>query len=112
MQKVVIGEGYHVDRDALTDVGVWMWRRADHLGTADLMVPGRHYCVANITYHSFETKRRLVMKRSAEDDLLGLDQRPKRVKQKAPDRLSRLTDELLLRILSYLSPSQLCELQR
>ena len=50
-------------------------------------------------------------KRSREDQEID-DRSPKRLRPSSPDRLSHLSDELLIRTLSYLSVSDLVRCQR
>lgn len=52
------------------------------------------------------------MKRAAEHEALDPAHDIKRLKPSKPDHLSHLSDELTLRVLSHLSPAQLCASQR
>lgn len=53
-----------------------------------------------------------MMKRGADDADLAVDREAKRSRPATTDHLSRLSNELLLRVLSYLPVSQLALCQR
>jgi hypothetical protein len=81
-------------------------------------IPGgtRHKEQLVVTNYLLRTRRldRMTMaKRSREDDDdAGIAQSGKRYKPSSPDRLSSLSDELLVKVLSFLSVSQLLVCQR